>query len=337
MSRILKPGMSLDDFNTQVIEDSQGKHDYNVLSNQVKMDIHGKLVTKPLVESDGFKLNFTELGFRQMCQKLNAPELSDYGLKLYELGQTARLSQLFNYHLEEINKAGERDLWLRSKNEKCRAVFSGKYGVYDNDFLSDVILDAFKDKNVDVVTNSISDNYMNCRIRLLDSQFNASDDDPLFTAIHVQNSEVGLSSVNVFLVVYRQVCTNGMVRQVSKNTIFRHKHIGDGYQNRQAVAEKLNLAFEYTQQQGNEILEEFAQTQSELVEMPMEAIEVLSKGEGYSQKFTERVVQNYLVEKNPTRYGIINAFTGAARELQDERRLEVERFAGTLLTRKIPA
>lgn len=50
-----------------------------------------------------------------------------------------------------------------------------------------------------------------------------------------------------------------------------------------------------------------------------------------SQKFTDQVVSGYLAEPEQTTFGVINAFTRAAPGLAPIQRIEMERFAGTLL------
>jgi hypothetical protein len=50
-----------------------------------------------------------------------------------------------------------------------------------------------------------------------------------------------------------------------------------------------------------------------------------------SHKLTDDVVSSYLIEPEPNRFGMINAFTNAAQRLAALQRIEMERFAGTLL------
>jgi hypothetical protein len=52
---------------------------------------------------------------------------------------------------------------------------------------------------------------------------------------------------------------------------------------------------------------------------------------GFSHKLTDEVVSSYLVEPEPNRFGVINAFTNAAQKLGPLQRIEMECFAGTLL------
>ena len=52
--------------------------------------------------------------------------------------------------------------------------------------------------------------------------------------------------------------------------------------------------------------------------------ELLAKG-------TDEVVSSYLVEPEANWFGVINSFTNAAQKLGSLQRIEMERFAGTLL------
>jgi hypothetical protein len=45
----------------------------------------------------------------------------------------------------------------------------------------------------------------------------------------------------------------------------------------------------------------------------------------------DQVVSRYLVEAEATWFGVINTFTNAAQKLAPLQRIEMERFAGTLL------
>jgi hypothetical protein len=55
----------------------------------------------------------------------------------------------------------------------------------------------------------------------------------------------------------------------------------------------------------------------------------------FSQKLTDQLVSGYLVEPEK-QVGVINAFTNAAQKLGPLQRIEMERFAGTLLEASFP-
>jgi hypothetical protein len=69
----------------------------------------------------------------------------------------------------------------------------------------------------------------------------------------------------------------------------------------------------------------------ELMVDPVEAIRSLAQERKMSQKFADGVASSYSAEPEPTRFGVINAFTRAAQKLGSFERIEMERFSRTLL------
>ena len=67
------------------------------------------------------------------------------------------------------------------------------------------------------------------------------------------------------------------------------------------------------------------------MEDPVETIRKIAKARKFSPKLTDEVVSSYLVEPEANRFEVINAFTNAAQKLGPLQRIEMERFAGTLL------
>ncbi len=79
------------------------------------------------------------------------------------------------------------------------------------------------------------------------------------------------------------------------------------------------------------VLNAFLKTREEPMDDPVETIQKIAKARKFSQKLTDEVVSSYLVEPEANRFEVINAFTNAAQKLGPLQRIEMERFAGTLL------
>ena len=75
----------------------------------------------------------------------------------------------------------------------------------------------------------------------------------------------------------------------------------------------------------------FLKTREEPIEDPVDTIRKIAESRQYSQKLTDEVVSSYLTEPEPNRFGVINAFTNATQRMAPLQRIEMERFAGTLL------
>jgi hypothetical protein len=79
------------------------------------------------------------------------------------------------------------------------------------------------------------------------------------------------------------------------------------------------------------VLDTFLKTREEPIPDPVETIRKIAESRKFSQKLSDEVVSSYLVEPEANRFGVINAFTNTAQKLGPLQRIEMERFAGTLL------
>jgi len=126
--------------------------------------------------------------------------------------------------------------------------------------------------------------------------------------------------------VFRKPCTNDLI--VSREKSFRHAHIHlTAYELTRRMAEAVSEGFRVA----SFVLDTFLKTREEPIEDPVETIRKIAEARKFSQKLTDEVVSSYLVEPEPNRFGVINSFTNAAQRLAPLQRIEMERFAGTLL------
>jgi len=126
--------------------------------------------------------------------------------------------------------------------------------------------------------------------------------------------------------VFRKPCTNDLI--VSKGKGFRHAHIHlTANELTRRIAEAVSEGF----QVASSVLDTFLKTREEPIPDAVETIRKIAEARKFSQKLTDEVVSSYLIEPEPNRFGMINAFTNAAQRLAPLQRIEMERFAGTLL------
>jgi len=93
------------------------------------------------------------------------------------------------------------------------------------------------------------------------------------------------------------------------------------------MAEAISEGF----QVASSVLDAFLKTREVKVIDPLEVIRKIAEEREFSQKLTDEVVSSYLIEPEPNWFGVINSFTNAAQKLGPLQRIEMERFAGTLL------
>ena len=130
--------------------------------------------------------------------------------------------------------------------------------------------------------------------------------------------------------VFRKPCTNDLI--VSQEKSFRHAHIHlTEYEMTRRMAEAVSEGFSVA----SSVLNAFLKTREEPIVDPVETIRKIAEARKFSQKLTDEVVSSYLIEPEPNRFGMINAFTNAAQKLGPLQRIEMERFAGTLLQARL--
>jgi len=155
-------------------------------------------------------------------------------------------------------------------------------------------------------------------------------DSGLKAGVMIGNSEVGMGSVSVEPFVFRLACTNDLV--VSKGQSFRHPHARLSLDElRKGTALAISIGFKVAAS----VLDRFLKTREEPMIDPVETIRQLAEARKLSRKFADEVASSYAAEPEPTRFGMINAFTRAAQKLGPLHRIEVERFAGTLIETKL--
>ena len=219
--------MTMKEFSKTIENDARSKRDYWTSLDKMKMDYSGNLV------NGNFRLKLNDTAINQLANKTNAKGLALYAKTLRDRGQYARLSSLFNYHIKDELKYRESldkksDMLIRSKDGICRAVLTNKYEIIDNESIKDILEKKLENRDVSITNCKIDEDYMNVRIKFNDLEYNDGKS-PLYPCIHVKNSEVGLSSLFITAVLYRQICSNGMVTQLKEGKTISKRHFSNQF------------------------------------------------------------------------------------------------------------
>jgi hypothetical protein len=153
-------------------------------------------------------------------------------------------------------------------------------------------------------------------------------DDILKVGVHLVNSEVGKYSIRIAPMVYRLVCTNGLMMWVNDGDIFAQRHI---YLTEDEMFGRVSKAVGNALKVGADTVQLLRESRNMRIESPLDIIDALAKQGDFSQSFTDGVKNSFMEEPETSAYGIINAFTRSARNMSADERIEVEVFAGTIL------
>jgi hypothetical protein len=250
-----------------------------------------------------------------MCQRLDLP------VKYFRRLSNEMKATVANYDLKRQNG---KSFLLRGKGDWIRAFLSAEYVAYNNSEIAETVKSLLGKGALTMKSFVLEETHMFVKIisdEIGDVKFD------LKAGIMIRNSEVGMGSVSVETFVFRKPCTNDLIGSLEKSSRHAHIHL-TAYELTRRMAEAVSEGFSLA----GSMLDAFLKTREEPIQDSVETIRRIAEARKFSQKLTDEVVSSYLVEPEPNRFGVINAFINAAQRLASLQRIEMERFAGTLLS-----
>src|SRR6266542_5577974 len=287
----------------KIVQDDQNKWDQTYLAEELEVAEVGSGVWP-----------FSDHAMSQFCQKLDIP------IRYFRRLPDEMKILVANYDLRRLKGTS---VFVRGKGDWVRAFLSADYVAYNNSEIAETVEGLLAKGSVAVKDFVLEETNMFLKI-ISDEIWDV--DSGLKAGIMIGNSEVGMGSVSVEPFVFRKPCTNDLI--VSREKSFRHAHIHlTAHELTRRMAEAVSDGFRVA----SSVVDVFLKAREEPIEDPLQAISKIAEARQFSQKLTDEVVSSYLVEPGANRFGVINAFTNAAQKLGPLQRIEMERFAGTLL------
>lgn len=329
---------------TKAMEFAADNIDYVAHSKSIIMTIRGTYVVGDMYNADDNKeilhdqpVMFTDHALGQLAARLTIPV--DYYRRC---PPTLRIPQ-FNYWRKKYPGA----LLLRCRKKDIsgkkflavRGLLTSKYVRLDNVYLSQTLTEVAP--SVPVESYDLNDKNFHVRFRYDTPtiiQSNKGHKVSLSSGAHVANSEIGCRSCTVDAYLYING-THGIIlsktrKKATPERLLYQQHRGlDENAFKQAVGEAVQASSTMSQEMGQQIVD---MMNAGFRLKGQEVIEFLGKQRRYSDDFLKRVFKLYLEDKpnHKTKFGVINAFSRAAKELGIERRLQVEQFCGDLLNNR---
>jgi hypothetical protein len=276
------------------------------------------------------EVSFSNWASSQFCTRLGIP--APYFRKCPSHLQDTQA----NYWLRKgVQKDGEQWL-LRARDHDLRAVLSERYSPLDNHTLLDE-LHTLLPSHYRVDWFGLSDESLHLRVVDPARYREVLPNDALTVGIHLANSEVGFRSVTVDALVYRLVCTNGLIRLVKGKSLMRQRHL---YVSPTRFAGALGEAIECALQESEGFLEQLQRATHTPIPHIVEVMEKIGEKWHLSEEVQEVARQSLLKEpasQQESLYGLVNAYTAAAQSLPDEMRYDLEVLAGNLAQHGVAA
>jgi hypothetical protein len=297
----------------KIVQDDQNKWDRKVSGKELRVTESGALqLVNGHAETSAFSLSDTATA--QLCQKLEIP------VKYFRRLPDGMRATVANYDLDRQNG---KSFLLRGRSDWIRAFLSEEYITYNNSQIAETVQSLLGNGALSIRSFVLEETNMFLKII---SEEIWDTESGLKAGIMIGNSEIGMGSVSVEPFVFRKPCTNDLI--VAQEKSFRHAHIHlTAFELTRRMAEAVGEGFRVS----GSVLAAFLKAREEPVVDPLETIRKIAEAKKFSQKLTDEVVSSYLVEPEANRFGMINAFTNAAQKLAPLQRIDMERFAGTLL------
>ncbi|MDE7192512.1 MAG: DUF945 domain-containing protein [Oscillospiraceae bacterium] len=214
----MKHGRTLQELAVEIRRQAAEKRDYLAETNVINMvpDISG---TRFVVDGVDGDFSIAETAHKQIGQYTDIP------WKYYDRMRSnpELLAHNVNYWLHGIGAQPERRM-IRTLDGSLRAFLSDRYRRIDNMQIAEAVLPIIGQmQEARVDSCEITDNKMYLKVVNPRLTAEVSKGDVVQAGIVVSNSEVGLGSVSVSPLIFRLVCTNGMIAQDSS---VRKYHIG---------------------------------------------------------------------------------------------------------------
>jgi Domain of unknown function (DUF932) len=337
----MKTGKSLVELAQELERQSQAKKDFIVSTETIEMTNDQHLLLDATAPNDNYTFSLTSNAHSQIAQRLNIP------IKYYEKMRSLAPDLLATNVNTWFQTSPERRM-IRTLDGQARAFLSDRYRRLDNYQLADVVLNVLSDlgEGIKIESCELTDKRMYIKAINQRLELEVKPGDPVQAGICVSNSEIGLGSLSVEPLIYRLVCTNGMI---ARDFSTKKYHVGRAAENQafelfsdetiQADDKAFFLKVRDTVKSAVEIAK-FSQIVQQLKEAtqkpiegnPVKTVEVLADDFHYSKDESSGILNHLIRGGDLTAYGLSNAITRTAQDLDDyDRSTDFERDGSRIL------
>lgn len=339
----MRNGRSLVALATELQRQLPSKKDLVLHPSMMRHETGEEGATRLIIDHpEGGDFAVTELARRQLAAKLNIPFA-------YFERMRSEQPRLLDSNVNTWLQCDEGQKMVRTLDGQARAVLSDRYRRLDNYDLADAvipILQKLPDMRFESVELTATRMYMKVVVPPL--TYTMSPGDIVQAGIVIANSEVGQGTLSVQPLLYRVVCSNGLI--VPERTL-RKTHIGRAlgaedtgvqvFQEETLRADdrafflKVRDVVQATVSQAtfSEAARKMQSTMGvRLAGDPIKSVEVLAQRYDLSDGERAGVLRHLVTGGDLTGYGLVNAVTHFSQEVPDyDRATEFEEIGGRLI------
>ncbi len=217
----MKTGISIEELAAEILRQKDRKEDYIVTSQNMRMDTYdGDMFLRVLDEKGHDRiepLDITETAHRQIGSYLSIP--AKYYAKMQDENP-----ELLTANVNSWFERTQAPRMLRVLDGRARAFLSNRYKRLDHCQIAEAVLPVIG-QMPDVYFESCQITEERMYIKAVNPRLQAevAPGDIVQAGLIISNSEVGLGSVSIQPLIYRLVCSNGMV---VNDAATKRNHIG---------------------------------------------------------------------------------------------------------------
>lgn len=327
--------VTFDDLYQEAQEIQSKCEDFNIananLSNTKFGENTANLVYIPEETGEIRRVPLSRYSMSQLCSRVGVPVR--YVDKCLTAGMTGLVAENINSWLADFNKS----LFIREYNNQIRGILSDRYVTLDTPEIMEVVDDVIDGSQYTTKGYYLSPERFHARIVQNEMMKVAGED--LFAGIQIDSSDVGRSSLIVRFMVFKQVCTNGLIMSQSEGVLFEQRHISisaskfrDDFKESMSqipilISNSIEMIEEARRSNKSYDIDSFTEKQRQKFE------EMIKNETRMSDDSIAKTIDIMTEKYSPTRWGLVNSLTEIAQDFTLERRIEIEKAAGDLLTR----
>ncbi len=218
----MKAGRTIQEMAREILRQKDAKQDYAVNTANMHMETSGSAPVLRLVDNDGIDrvepLDIQQTAHRQLGAYLGIPQ------KYYEKMLTENAGLLAENVNSWLQRRDSETRLIRTMDGRARAFLSDRYRRIDNLDIANITLPIIEEMpDAYYESCQLTEDYM--YIKVVNPRLTAevTPGDIVQAGVVISNSETGLGAVSIQPLIFRLVCTNGMVVNEART---RRTHIG---------------------------------------------------------------------------------------------------------------
>ena len=338
----MKNGKSILELASEIQRRSEAKADYIADTRELRFSSFDNELQPTLDVAEHGTFGITEICHRQIGDRTGIPA------KYYDR-MRAESPALLGMNVNHWFKDNPQRRMVRTLDGNARALLSDRYQRIDNEHIAQAVLPVLAETpGIKIESCEITERKLYIKAVNSRTEGEVKKGDAVQAGVCITNSEIGMGALGVQRLVFRLVCLNGMI---CPDGNYRRNHVGaqaradeDVYQmlSDEALEADDHAILLKTRDVVRAALDEamFAQTlekmkastEGQVLEHPVKGIEILSNRVGLLQTEQDSVLKHLIQGGDLSRYGVLNAVTRAAQDVESyDRSTEMEQIGGNIL------